>query len=59
MNWMLDKDDQLIIPPKSTQSEKLQITSSQANMTLYFVIGVLPLLILAAGLFVWLRRRHL
>lgn len=59
MNWMQDKKDETIIAPKLYDYQQLTITATQARIMNWVVLAVLPLLILGAGLFVYLRRRHL
>lgn len=59
LSWMLDKKDEQIIAPKKFETPTLEITALQANVFgLILVIG-LPVIILIAGLVVFLRRRHL
>lgn len=60
LNWMLDKEDEVVIAAKSYDSgARLTITEQQANVLGLSVVILLPLLILGAGLYVFLRRRHL
>jgi ABC-2 type transport system permease protein len=59
MAWMQDKKDEYLIPPKSYSMPGLEISALQAKITGIAVIVVLPLIILSAGMIVFLRRRHL
>ena len=59
VNWMQDKKDEVTIAPKYYQYQYLNITAQQATYMGILVVVVLPLIILAAGLVVFLRRRHL
>lgn len=59
LSWMQDKKDDVIIAPKNYTPQRLDINAMQANVTSILVVIVLPLLILGAGTFVWIRRRHL
>lgn len=59
LNWMLDKKDETIIAPKNYDTPRLEINAMQANMTGLFLVILLPIIILGAGLLVYLRRRHL
>ena len=59
VNWMQEKKDDLTIAPKTYQYQYLEITAQQAKYMGIVVGVVLPLIILFAGLFVYLRRRHL
>lgn len=59
MNWMQNKQDDNLIAPKSYSNQSLKITQTQASATAVVVVILFPLLILGAGTFVWMRRRHL
>ena len=48
----------LTIESRDYYSENLTILSSQANVVFWILIVIIPVVILALGLFVWLRRRH-
>ncbi|MGI6668651.1 MAG: GldG family protein [Acetivibrionales bacterium] len=59
MNWMIDKQDEVIVPTKDYEINTLDITQAQAKIMGWALIVVFPLLILGTGLMVFLRRRHL
>ena len=59
LDWMLGKKDDTIIAPKTYENPTINISAQQAGITGLFVLIVLPLIILGAGLYVFLRRRHL
>ncbi len=59
VNWMQDKTDEQTISSKMVIPKALTVTESQTKVLSIVLIGVLPLLILGCGLFVWSRRRHL
>lgn len=59
MNWMIDKQDEVIVPTKDYERNTLNITQMQANIMGGTLIVIFPLLILGMGLMVFLRRRHL
>lgn len=59
LSWMTDNTDSVIVPAKDYDSNQLQINSMQASITGIILIVVLPLIVLTAGLIVFLRRRHL
>ncbi|MGI6777967.1 MAG: GldG family protein [Acetivibrionales bacterium] len=59
VNWMQDKSTSVSIAPKMYQQNVLAINAVQARVVSILVIVILPLIILAAGLMVYLRRRHL
>lgn len=59
VNWMQDKKDETTVASKLIMPKTLTVTESQKNIFGIVLIGVLPLLIIAGGFVVWLRRRHL
>lgn len=59
LNWMVENKNEVVIAPKSYAVESITINQLQSSVTAVIVVIILPLLILGAGLFVWLRRRHL
>ena len=60
LNWMMDKQNDIVIAAKSYNTTKLNLSSqAQLNTIAFLVIIMLPLLILGFGTFVWLKRRHL
>ncbi len=59
VNWMQDKKDETTVASKLIMPKTLTITESQTSIFGVVLIGVLPLIIIACGVVVWLRRRHL
>jgi hypothetical protein len=59
MNWMIDRTNNVVIDSKSYLPTALTISDAQVQLIGILTVLVFPLLILGAGLFVWLRRRHL
>ncbi len=59
VNWMQDKQQEIIIPAKDNAQPKLEMTEQSIFFVFIFLTALLPLLIIGAGIFVWLRRRHL
>lgn len=57
--WLMNKKDETLIAPKKFETPVISITGGQASLFNILLAIVLPLLILGAGMFVWLRRRHL
>jgi ABC-type uncharacterized transport system involved in gliding motility auxiliary subunit len=57
MNWLSSDEDLISIRPKENADRRLKMTDSQVGMVLYYSVYGLPLLILAAGIGVWWRRR--
>jgi len=61
LEWLADvRTVSTYIAPKdfTFRQARLTMTASQANMVKVFTMGVLPLAIFAAGLGMWLYRRH-
>lgn len=59
LNWLADKKDDTQIMPKSYSAPTLNINQAQASVMALLVVIVFPLIILAIGTVVWVRRRHL
>jgi ABC-type uncharacterized transport system involved in gliding motility auxiliary subunit len=59
INWLQDHKEGLSIQPKSLRVTRLNFTTLQLNIFSGITIILIPLLILGAGLTVWLRRRNL
>ncbi|MDD3840543.1 MAG: GldG family protein [Clostridia bacterium] len=59
LNWLEGREERISIRAKSLVSDRLDITWIQAIISSIISIGIIPLIILIAGLIVWLRRRHL
>lgn len=56
-NWLAADEELISIPPKSPSEATLVLTPMQLRMLNVTAIFLIPLLVLAAGAFVWLRRR--
>ena len=59
VNWMIEIKDEVIVPTKSYDVNRFNITGQQATVMTWILVVVFPLLILGTGLMVYLRRRHL
>jgi ABC-type uncharacterized transport system involved in gliding motility auxiliary subunit len=59
LGWLTEKKESISLRPKNLLSMRLRIGSLQAFLLSGLVVIVLPLLVLGAGLGVWMRRRHL
>lgn len=57
VNWLLEQEDLLEIPPKDVSEIRLQLNRKELNRLLLWVAVALPGAILAFGLMVSLRRR--
>ncbi|MGN0180113.1 MAG: Gldg family protein [Monoglobaceae bacterium] len=59
LSYLTDKGDALNIRAKVISAEALSMSEKQVKVTSVLVQYILPLLILAAGLIVWLKRRYM
>ena len=59
LNWLQDKQESISIRPKSLLSRYLNINAFQRLLFAGITVILIPLIILGAGLVMWLRRRHL
>ncbi|NLN41322.1 MAG: ABC transporter, partial [Clostridiales bacterium] len=59
LNWLHDEQESISIRPKSLTTRYLRINAFQKLVIAGIVVILIPLVILGAGLVMWLRRRHL
>jgi len=57
MNWLSSDEDLISIRPKEPENRPLMMSGRQMRVVLYSSLLGLPLIVLAAGLSVWWRRR--
>ncbi|MCX7887266.1 MAG: GldG family protein [Verrucomicrobiae bacterium] len=57
LNWLLKREPQIAISPKTPEEFKLDMTTHQARVVYALVIGGMPLLVAVVGVAVWLSRR--
>jgi ABC-type uncharacterized transport system involved in gliding motility auxiliary subunit len=57
-NWLVDREELVGIPPKRPEQVRLSMTPAQFRWSLILVLAGLPLLAVAAGFWVWSRRRR-
>ncbi len=57
VNWLASREARITIRPKSREASRLVLTEADARFLNLFSLNVLPMLILGAGLSVWLVRR--
>ena len=57
MNWLSSDEDLISIRPKEPEDRRLSLSTRQMKMVFYSSVVGIPLLIIAAGLSVWWRRR--
>ena len=59
MGWMIDQQDEVIVPTKPYEINSFNITQTQSTVMRVVLTFILPLIIFVTGLMVYLRRRHL
>ena len=59
LDWMYDKSNEVFILPKNSNYDSITLSGLNATATVVVIVLVFPILIVAAGLIIWLRRRHL
>lgn len=57
LNWLLDRDEMIGIPPKVKTLHRLQITSKQSRNIFQIIAIAFPGAVLTFGLFLWSIRR--
>jgi ABC-type uncharacterized transport system involved in gliding motility auxiliary subunit len=57
LNWLLKREQQIAVSPKTPQEFRLDMTPKQARAVYMLVIGGMPLAVALLGLTVWIRRR--
>ncbi|HVH71074.1 MAG TPA: hypothetical protein VNB49_08210, partial [Candidatus Dormibacteraeota bacterium] len=57
MNWLSSDEDLISIRPKDRDDRRITMTKSQLNWVGITSLGMLPLGIVIAGVWVWWRRR--
>lgn len=57
MNWLVERESLVAIPPKEPEQVRLSLDSSQLSLLTWTVLGLLPGLALVAGIAVYFRRR--
>ncbi|WP_058484875.1 GldG family protein [Defluviitalea phaphyphila] len=58
INWLVDKEENISIRPKSLMSEYLSINMAQIMIFSGITVIVIPLIIMIIGIIVWLRRKN-
>ena len=58
LNWLVERESLVGIPPKRPEHVKLSLTASQLSRLTWLVLIVLPGLVILAGVTVYLRRRR-
>lgn len=59
VNWLTEEADLISIQPKTSSPRTIHLTPSQGRMIFFFAVVILPLIVLVAGVTIWVRRRSL
>jgi ABC-type uncharacterized transport system involved in gliding motility auxiliary subunit len=59
LNWLTQESDLISIMPKTSNPRTIQLSPSQGKLIFWVSVVILPLLVLAFGISIWLRRRAL
>ena len=57
--WLTEQENLIHLPPRNDRSDILMLSSTQLNYTFVLIVLVLPGLVIAAGITVWIRRKKL
>lgn len=58
LGWMCEHEDSISIHSKSLDYEYLTIDSGTASTLSVIIVGVIPVIYLSAGIFIWIRRKR-
>jgi ABC-type uncharacterized transport system involved in gliding motility auxiliary subunit len=58
-NWLTEESDLISIQPKTSNPRAVQLSPSQGKLIFWVSVIILPLLVLAIGISIWVRRRAL
>jgi ABC-type uncharacterized transport system involved in gliding motility auxiliary subunit len=58
LNWLVERESLLGIPPKEPERVRLSLTQSQMTWVYALALLILPGLAVILGVVVWLRRRR-
>jgi ABC-type uncharacterized transport system involved in gliding motility auxiliary subunit len=57
MNWLSSDEDLISIRPKEPEDRRLMLSRKQMSMIFSSSVIGLPLIVIAAGMMVWWKRR--
>jgi ABC-2 type transport system permease protein len=57
LNWLLDRDELMVIAPKPIEEVRLSLTRSQLRRMFWINVGGIPFVAVLVGLAVWFMRR--
>ncbi len=59
VSWLAEEQDLIAIAPKVTAPRTISLTRSAGRLAFFYSLVILPLLVFAAGIGIWLYRRKL
>jgi ABC-type uncharacterized transport system involved in gliding motility auxiliary subunit len=59
VSWLSEEKDLIAIAPRVTAPRTVNLTQSAGRLVLFYTLVILPLLVFAAGIGIWLYRRKL
>jgi ABC-type uncharacterized transport system involved in gliding motility auxiliary subunit len=59
VNWLTEEADLISIQPKTSSPRSIQLTQTQGRFLFFVSVIFLPLVVLVAGIAIWIRRRSL
>ena len=57
INWMSDREESIAIHPKTLSAEYLTVSSGASTVWSIIFVFLIPVLVLAIGIYVWVRRK--
>ena len=59
LSWLTNNSNTLKISPKIVSESNVQVTNSALLIMNYLLVWIIPIIILVAGIVIWIRRRYL
>lgn len=59
VNWLAKEKDKISIRAKSSEIKRIDLSKGKSKFIFYTSVIITPLLVLCAGIYVWIRRRKL
>ncbi len=59
ISWLTNDNNNLKISPKIISQGAVQVTNATLTVMTYLLVWIIPVLILIAGIIIWIRRRYL
>ena len=59
VSWLTNNGNTLKISPKIVSESRVQVTNTALTVMNYLLVWIIPIIILLAGIIIWIRRRYL